>query len=206
MTLNMLSLRMSVASILYFSTLIAFGHAEPKPPTEMPSDLSLSIRTEWDGPVALEPDGFDVDIQLTNNTTETVFVSPVIGQMCRDFEILIRPAGPRLKSIPPTDRYPRTFFREDAPYSRIPGVDTAPLNLDDLFRLMPGRTLHRHITLPLLPVLKKAGGMEISATLDCSQMKEIDKHAFSGILVTKPTYFPVVRFKDIPDVGVGGKP
>lgn len=109
----------------------------------------------------------EVVLALANLGTESAYVAPVIGQMCRSLHIWAHPLGRRGRSdilLYGRERLRPQFTRES------------------LFELRAGRRLELEKELMYSDVLTAEGAYELWAELDCTGMDGIVPQAFSGRL------------------------
>ena len=114
-------------------------------------------------------------LRLYNNSHTSVFVDPVIGQMCGTLELRSRPAGSRGDG--------------EAFYSTSSG--DCGCTVDDLFRLMPHRSLERRMEI-WYPTARLSPSMEFWAEYDSRPLAECGPGAYGALMKSNAITIPVV--------------
>jgi hypothetical protein len=115
---------------------------------------------------------FEVTLRLSNRTEEPVYVSPVIGEINGSLSVYARRAGTSGRPI------------------GIYGNDTRSNchSFEDLFKLMPGRTLERPLQVYYPTQFPQTDNqIEIWGEYDFREMKRVDPRAAAEKLVSEPT-------------------
>jgi hypothetical protein len=115
---------------------------------------------------------FEVTLRLSNRTDEPVYVSPVIGEINGSLTVYARRAG--------TTERPLDIYGHDKRSNYG--------SLDDLFKLMPGRTLERPLQVYYPTQFPQTDNqIEIWGEYDFREMKRVDPRAAAEKLVSEPT-------------------
>jgi len=142
------------------------------------SDVVLSVLLPDELFVEKDIRLFTLTVQLKNQGTEAVYVAPVIGQLEGHLKILARRKGSG-------DRPAILFDRASS---------GAGHDIDDLFRLMPHRSLQLPLQVwyPEAGVAGEDGIVEIWAEYDCRRMQRFGPAALATQLVSEPVAAPLV--------------
>jgi hypothetical protein len=115
---------------------------------------------------------FEVTLRLINRTNSPIYVSPVIGQINGSTRIYARQAGRAGR--------PELIYAHD--------IRSNCHDLNDLFKLMPGRTLEMSLRVDYPTQFPQTDNqIEIWGEYDFREMKRVDPRAAAEKLVSEPT-------------------
>jgi hypothetical protein len=129
-----------------------------------------------------------IKLRLTNHTDRPSYVSPGIGQL--EGHLRIRARRPGSKALP--------VVLHDK------GFSGGGNDLQDLFRLLPNRTLELdlNVSYPDATLAGREGLIEVWAEYDCRGMKKFGDEALATILVSEPAVARVMILGEwAPDKG-----
>ena len=173
-----------VASLLAGGLALATESTQKEKPATQSVVLEVGLQHEIEIGDEIDPGDqlrfFVVTLRLVNRGKEPVYVRPVIGELGGLLKLEARRAGS-------SERPSILYYYE----SMKPAFD-----IEDLFKLMPGRSLERRmeLTYPKSPHLPEEGWVEVWAEYDCRAMKEADERAFGALLKSEAVGVPVKRF------------
>jgi hypothetical protein len=158
-------------------------------PADEPSGVVFSVALP-DELIVDDANRFGIQLRLSNSTDQPLYVSPVIGQLEGHLKILARRQG---ATTLPAVLYDKKFTGG--------GRD-----LDDLFRLLPGRTLRLDldVSYPEDALTRAPGLIEIWAEYDCTGMKRLGDRALAVSLASERAVAPVVFAGAAPKRSSGG--